>query len=248
MNEPTPTEPTGEIKPGAAAAVEPERVSATVPSEATPSLSAPTGLSQPHPHTDDEPTSTGNVPAKTSLLEKLRRHGRKLLSIRGITPGRREAPPELDLEDETGDAVPINFSPVRPVAPGPVAASADPAVASLFREVCVGAVEGTLDFLNRITRVVAEFTGYEEKFIDRAITAATPAPKAVLRFTKSLDAVMKKHNVQPKNAEEWALVISAGNLVSGYGAMFLMFAAENKRRAKAEHDARVARLQAGGGK
>ncbi|MFO1487970.1 MAG: hypothetical protein U1F65_05795 [Verrucomicrobiota bacterium] len=200
------------------------------PVESAPLLPSPapqpgTSPSSAKPATppDHEPDSTGSVSVKTSLLDKLRTAGRRLLSARGITAKRDHAgePGELPLSDAPRLEAP---------AAGPAAPPADSAVASIFRRCCVSSVKSVIDILNGCTRIFAESADFEPKFIDRAIKTAEPTPEAISEFTESLDLVMKKHSVQPKHAEEFALGMAALNLGSGYAMMFAMFRGEIQRR------------------
>jgi len=61
-----------------------------------------------------------------------------------------------------------------------------------------------------------------------------PSDEDVLAFTDSLDVVLKKRNIEPKNCEELTLAIDGLNLVSGFPVLLAVFNAEIERKKKLE--------------
>jgi hypothetical protein len=82
--------------------------------------------------------------------------------------------------------------------------------------------------------VRAAQAGLEKDFIDAAIKEGLPQKEQVDDFANSLDAVLKKHGVEPDNCEEWTLAIDGLNLFSGFPAMFAMFKEEIERKKQLE--------------
>ena len=212
-----------------------EGVNATEAPAATPALPpspdsspAQSELSAPKPSTPtaDDEAPTGSVPAKNSMLERLRAAGKRVLQFRGITFGRGKDESEPDAPDLAAPNVPRGVT-TNPVGSG---TAPDPAAASIFRRCCISSVKGVIDILNQVTRIFAGAADFDPKFTERAIATAEPDKEALSEFTESLDLVLKKHNVQPKHAEEFALAMSSVRLVSGYATMFALFKGEINRR------------------
>ena len=77
------------------------------------------------------------------------------------------------------------------------------------------------------------FRSLDEKFIeDRLAKKCEPNPQALSDFSDSLQAVLAKHNVQPKNSEEWALAINALEIASPYFFVLTELNEEIKKQSK----------------
>lgn len=112
----------------------------------------------------------------------------------------------------------------------------DFAIGALFRRVVCSSVKSAIGVCDAITRLFGKQAGCRTDFVEKCIAANKPEEKAIEEFTECLDLVLKKHNVQPKNAEEIALGIAAVNLFKGYPLMWFEFRAEMQRNASAQND------------
>lgn len=149
--------------------------------------------------------------------------------------------------DSAGAGVPIVVAPgaesddvPRPVAVLPVAAPAiaDNSVSALFRRSCVASVKGVLGILKSICGVYANAAGCRPEFTAKTLASAEPDPGALADFTESLEVVMKKRNIQPENAEEWALAINGARLLAPYALLIAEFKGEINRNRQSDHRAR----------
>jgi len=114
----------------------------------------------------------------------------------------------------------------------PVSASPDPGVGVLFRKAACAGVKATFGAANAVTRYFARRAELGDAFTDKLVKSLAPDPDALADFVESLDAVLKKHNWQPKSAEEWALAINFVRLMTPYGTAIAELRAEIRRKAK----------------
>lgn len=119
------------------------------------------------------------------------------------------------------------------VAGGVDRAVADNDGATLFRRSVVRSVKGLLAILGSVVGIYGKAAGCRPAFVDEKLKEAAPDEAALNDFTDSLDAVMKKRNIQPENAEEWSLAINGGRLLAPYGVLVFEFRQEVKRQAAA---------------
>lgn len=76
--------------------------------------------------------------------------------------------------------------------------------------------------------------GLDGKFSDRALSKCEPTPEALERWTESLDAVLKKHSVEPKHSEEIALAVNTCELVAPFGILLAELKGEIRRQREAK--------------
>ncbi len=166
----------------------------------------------------------------------------------GITLKRGRGRPPIhgrySRENGSDGKTPVAVSPVPPVVPPsnviPLPAATDPAGASLFRKAAVAAVKGVLAVFKQIIRIKAGAAGLDKEFTEKALRTAEPDPEVLSDFNESLELVMRKHNVAPKNSEEWALAINAGRLAAPFLLLFTTFNAEIERKRAMENSRREA--------
>lgn len=148
----------------------------------------------------------------------------------GLEPGKADVPSSLADDAGSGDAVPV----ASPDSPVPVV---DSLRASLFRRSVVSAARSVLKILNSIVRVYCDAAELDAKFCDRAISKCEPSAEALERWTESLDVVLKKHNVEPKHAEEISLIVNSAELLAPYGILLAELKGEIRRRRLTENTA-----------
>lgn len=150
----------------------------------------------------------------------------------GKMPGKLDQP----IAPELPENPPEPFPPI-PGAPAPaVPAGTDSGISALFRRSCVASVKGALGILRAIVAAYAGAAGVAPAFTAKALAKADPDPEALSDFTESLDAVLKKRNIQPENAEEWALAINGARLVAPYALLIAEFKAEIHRNRFSHQD------------
>jgi len=118
-------------------------------------------------------------------------------------------------------------SPMAAESPAP---APDTSRASLFRRSVVSAARSIIKILTGIVRVYADAAEIDPKFTDRALSRCEPSADALDRWTESLDVVLKKHQVEPKHAEEISLAVNTAELLAPFGILIAEFKGEIRRR------------------
>lgn len=167
---------------------------------------------------------------QNSTLEKLRS------AVSGVVekwkPGRGR--PRKDGQPKKSD-IPVESSAQNiPVAPAPAPALASTPVyspaAEIFRKSVVSAVKGVFGIFKDLVKIKARAAGIDEVFTAKTLKEAAPDDEKLNNFCESLDAVLKKHNAQPKNAEEISLVINGVSLISPMVLLLSTFNQEIERK------------------
>lgn len=171
--------------------------------------------------------------AKTGIAQKIGRAADGVFQKFGIVRKGRGRP-RNDGQPKKSDLVATEGG--EPIAanqiPGgiPAAPVIDSAAAALFRRAIVSAVKGTLGIARDIARIFANAADIDRGFTDRALKKAEPEPEALQDFTEALDLVLKKHDVQPKHAEEISLAITGARLLAPYAVLIAEFRGEIARK------------------
>ncbi len=110
----------------------------------------------------------------------------------------------------------------------------DSARASVFRKSVVGAIKAAFGIVKKVFRIKAEAAGLDRDFVEKAIASADPDPGALEEFCDSLDALLKKHNCEPKNSEEISFGLNTLRLAAPWALTFSMLNAEIQRKRAAE--------------
>lgn len=124
-------------------------------------------------------------------------------------------------------------TPVAGLAAGAGGAVADLSGVALFRRSVVASVKGALAMLGSCVGIYGRRAGCRPAFVAEKLKEAAPDEAALNDFTDSLDAVLKKRNIQPENAEEWALAVNGVRLLAPYGQLVFEFRQEVRRQAAA---------------
>lgn len=74
----------------------------------------------------------------------------------------------------------------------------------------------------------------DRDFSDRALKKCEPSSEALDRWSDSLDAVLKKHNVEPKHSEEIAFAVNSVELLTPFGVLLAELKGEIRRRKERE--------------
>lgn len=201
----------------------------------------------------NEPIPPNQAPAKAGITEKVRAAAARVIGQAGFTftkgrgrpkkcvecdgigcdscgytgkmPGKLDRP----MPAEAPELPPADFQRITVVDAPALPAGPDTSVSALFRRSCVASVKGVLGILKGIVGAYASAAGIAPAFTAKALAKADPDHEALADFTESLDVVLKKHNVQPKHAEEWALAINGARLVAPYALLIAEFKAEIHR-------------------
>lgn len=247
---------TSEASAVAVSTENPETKSGAVPVESSPITATPTPTPQPITPLENEPTPAGNHPSENGLGEKLRRATAGLFAKAGFKKGKgrpkkcRECggdgcdecnwtgkePGRADVPISQGDGGELDLE-TAPEAAGikiPVSGVDSPGVATargeLFRRSVTAAARSALKILTAVVRVYMDAAELDAKFCDRAISKCEPSGDALNRWSESLDAVLKKHNVEPKHSEEIALAVNTAELLVPFGVLIAELKGEIRRR------------------
>lgn len=85
-----------------------------------------------------------------------------------------------------------------------------------------------------VLTIKADAAGIDREFTKKALEEALPGQREIDDFADSLDAVLKKHGVEPKSTEEINLAIDGLNLFTGFPLLLATFNAEIERKKKLE--------------
>lgn len=208
----------------------------------------------PETATTNEPIAKGIAAPKVGLREKIRRATAPLWQAAGLKKGKGRPKkcrncdgmgcPECNwtcIAPGKGDetlSLPLESQPENARVEIPIAGADSPAVdsarASLFRRSVTSACRSVLKILTGIVRVYMDAAGLDGKFSDRALSKCEPTPEALERWTESLDAVLKKHSVEPKHSEEIALAVNTCELVAPFGILLAELKGEIRRQREAK--------------
>ena len=241
----------------AAPETSPETTSAPI----TPTTAAATVETQPEILPANEPTTAKPDSPKIGLGEKIRRATRGLFDGAGFKKGKGRPkkcracdgvgcaecnwtgvqPGKADVPISQGDDVerlPVASAPEVARVEIPITGVDSPAVdsarASLFRRSVTSAARSLLKILTSIVRVYMDAAELDAKFSDRALAKCQPDGEALNRWTDSLDAVLKKHNCEPKHSEEIALAVNTAEMLAPFGVLLAEIKGEIRRRRETE--------------
>lgn len=226
--------------------------------ENSPAPSAPENLPQP-PAENEQITASSSAP-KAGVVEKIRAAASRVIGQAGFTfkkgRGRPKNCPACDGEgcdacDFTGKVpgkldkpaeqipqpVPIRTSEIPQTSFAPSTAVADSSRGEIFRRACKAAVKGCIEILKAVVSTYAGAAGVDAVFTRKALDKASPDDDALRDFTDSLDAVLKKHAVEPQHAEEIALAVNGARLLAPFALLLAEFKGEIARKRLAEKGA-----------
>jgi hypothetical protein len=147
----------------------------------------------------------------------------------GYEPGKADATPDDVARVDALQPAP-GLPPDSPMSALAVAPLGDSVRAAAFRRTVGAAVRGIFKIIRGLIFIKAKAAGIDNSFTERAVAEAFPKKEEIDAFTESLDAVLKKHGVEPKNCEEINLAIDGLNLCSGIPLLFATFNAEIERK------------------
>lgn len=125
-----------------------------------------------------------------------------------------------------------------PMAAPVIPASGNSTVSEIFRRSCVKSVKGFLGILKAVLETYMNAAGCRPAFTEKTLAKAEPDAEALNDFTESLDAVMKKRNIAPENAEEWALGFNTVRLLAPYGLILAECRGEFQRNRQNSNETR----------
>lgn len=100
----------------------------------------------------------------------------------------------------------------------------------LFRKAAVACFKFCFTIASSIVGSQAKKTGYNDDELKALKKSLEPDPDALKDTVESLDAVLKKHRIQPKNAEEWALAMNLCRLFSPHATAFMQLRKDHAAR------------------
>lgn len=101
-----------------------------------------------------------------------------------------------------------------------------------FRRSVSSSVKSIFSILGAIVAGYADAAEIDPEFTDKALEKAMPDEKAIADFNDDLDAVLEKHNIQPKNSEEYALAINGLKMAAPLAVLVFEFRRELRRKRK----------------
>lgn len=101
-----------------------------------------------------------------------------------------------------------------------------------FRRSVSSSIKSVFAILSAIVAGYADASEIDPEFTDRALEKAMPKDEDIAAFNDDLDAVLKKHNVEPKNSEEWALAINGLKMAAPFAVLIFEFRRELRRKRK----------------
>lgn len=146
----------------------------------------------------------------------------------GKLPNKNDSPgDEITSDVETATDGPGDLPPA-----GPAAGEIHPEGGNRFRRAVSSSIKSVFAILSAIVAGYADASEIDPDFTDKAIAKAMPKDDDIDAFNDDLDAVLKKHNVQPKNSEEWALAINGLKMAAPLAVLVFEFRRELRRKRK----------------
>lgn len=153
----------------------------------------------------------------------------------GKLPSKNDRPIS-EAGDAGGDSEsePVAENPASTDLPGdrPPVVLDNPETGNRFRRAVASSVKSFFGILSAFVSGYADASGIDPDFTDKAISKAMPSDDDIAAFNDDLDAVLRKHNVAPKNSEEWALAINGLKMAAPFAVLILEFRRELRRQRK----------------